>query len=57
MQEAHMMQKVVIHSAGGYDKLLIEDHPMPAVEAGQVLVSIKATGTSHSFIQSINPIY
>ncbi len=46
------MQKVVIHSAGGYDKLLIEDHPMPTVEAGQVLVSIKATGTTH--IHSIN---
>jgi hypothetical protein len=40
------MRKVVIHSAGGHDKLNVEDHPDPSPKAGEVLVAVEAAGVN-----------
>lgn len=40
------MRKVVIHSAGGYDKLVIEEHPDPKPRDGEVLVRVAAAGVN-----------
>jgi NADPH:quinone reductase-like Zn-dependent oxidoreductase len=42
------MEKVVIHSAGGYNRLKIETHPEPALKAGQVLVDIAYSGVNYA---------
>ncbi len=44
------MRKVVIHSAGGYEKLKIEEHPSPSAKAGQVKVQVKAAGINYADI-------
>lgn len=44
------MRKVVIHSAGGYEKLNIEEHPSPIPKAGQVKVQVKAAGINYADI-------
>ncbi|NUP11437.1 MAG: zinc-binding dehydrogenase [Polyangiaceae bacterium] len=38
------MRKVVIHSAGGYDKLKVEEHPDPTPRPGEVVVRVAAAG-------------
>lgn len=40
------MRKVVIHSAGGHDKLNVEDHPDPSPKAGEVLIAVEAAGVN-----------
>lgn len=40
------MKKVVIHSAGGYDKLKIETFPDPRPGKGEVLIETKAIGVN-----------
>lgn len=44
------MRKVVIHSAGGYEKLKIEEHSSPEAKAGQVKVEVKASGINYADI-------
>jgi len=44
------MRKVVIHSASGYEKLKIEEHPSPIAKAGQVKVQVKAAGINYADI-------
>jgi synaptic vesicle membrane protein VAT-1 len=43
-----MSRRVVIHKAGGYDQLRLEDGPVPAVRAGEVRVDVKATGVNYA---------
>lgn len=40
------MRKVVVHSAGGYDKLRVEEHPDPAPGPGEVLIRVAAAGVN-----------
>ena len=40
------MRKVVIHSAGGHDKLALEEHPDPVAGEGEVLVRVAAAGVN-----------
>ncbi|MGE0713341.1 MAG: medium chain dehydrogenase/reductase family protein [Planctomycetota bacterium] len=40
------MQKVVIHAAGGYERLRLEEHPDPAPGPGEVLVDVTAIGVN-----------
>jgi len=42
------MQKVVIHSPGGYDRLRIEQHPDLAPGTGEVLVAVGAIGINYA---------
>lgn len=44
------MKKVVIHSAGSYDKLKIEEHPDLIVKANEVLIDTKAVGINYADI-------
>ncbi len=44
------MQKIVIHSPGGYEKLCLEEHPAPAMKPGHVRVAIKAAGINYADI-------
>ncbi|MFO0551446.1 MAG: medium chain dehydrogenase/reductase family protein [Polyangiaceae bacterium] len=40
------MRKVVIHRAGGYDRLELEEHPDPEPAADQVLIEVTAAGVN-----------
>jgi NADPH:quinone reductase-like Zn-dependent oxidoreductase len=40
------MHKVVVHAAGGHDKLKIEEHPTPEPWAGEVLVATQSIGVN-----------
>jgi NADPH:quinone reductase-like Zn-dependent oxidoreductase len=42
------MQKIVIHRPGGYERLVLESHPTPAVGAGEVLVRTHASGVNYA---------
>jgi len=42
------MQKVVIHRAGGYDRLCIEEHPDLSPGPGEVLVEVEAIGINYA---------
>lgn len=42
------MQKIVIHRAGGYERLELETHPTPAPRAGEVLVRTSACGVNYA---------
>ncbi len=42
------MKKIVIHSAGGYDKLKLEEHPDLKPAKGQVLVEVSHTGVNYA---------
>lgn len=44
------MRKVVIHSAGGYEKLKLEEHSSPIAKDGQVKVLVKAAGINYADI-------
>lgn len=48
MQE--MMKAVVIYEAGGPEKLLLEERPIPQIKEGWSLVKIKGFGVNHSEI-------
>lgn len=41
-------RKVVIHSAGGYDKLKVEDASVPAPGPGQVRIDVQAIGVNYA---------
>jgi NADPH:quinone reductase-like Zn-dependent oxidoreductase len=40
------ISKIVIHKAGGHDRLELEHAPMPAPGAGEVLIEVKASGVN-----------
>src|SRR5215475_7963710 len=40
------MQKVVVHSAGGHDRLRIEEHPAPEPGPSEVLVETRSIGVN-----------
>ncbi len=42
------MKRVVIHSAGGYDKLLVEEAPEPIAGPDEELVSVEAIGVNYA---------
>ncbi len=42
------MRKVVIHRAGGYERLRIEEHPSPVPKPGEVLVDVEAIGVNYA---------
>lgn len=42
------MRKIVVHAAGGYEKLQVETHPDPVPGAGQVLVDVEAAGVNYA---------
>ncbi len=42
------MKKIVIHRAGGYDRLRLETHPTPRPGPGQVLVRTQAAGVNYA---------
>ena len=44
------MKKIVIRKNGGYDRLLIENHPDPRPKEGEVLVIVKNTGVNYADI-------
>ena len=44
------MRKVVIHSAGGYEKLKLEEHSTPLIQPGKVKVEVKASGINYADI-------
>jgi NADPH:quinone reductase-like Zn-dependent oxidoreductase len=45
---ASAMHKVVIHKAGGYDRLKLEAHPVPRPGHGQVLIRTEAVGVNYA---------
>ncbi len=42
------MQKIVIHSAGGYERLQLETHPDPEPGPEEVLVEVQAIGVNYA---------
>lgn len=46
-QGSHM-KKIVIHSPGGYEKLQLENHPVPNAGPGEVLIATKAAGVNYA---------
>src|SRR5262245_12958905 len=42
------MKKVVIHRAGGYDELVIEEHPDLEPGPGELVVEIRAAGVNYA---------
>ena len=42
------MKKVVVHSPGGYEKLVIEDHPTPTPQGDEVVVETSAVGVNYA---------
>ncbi len=40
------MRKVVIHRAGGHDRLEVEEHPDPTPGAGEVLIEVEGIGVN-----------
>lgn len=44
------MKKIAIHSAGGYEKLILEEHPSLTPQAGQVCIQNEAAGINYADI-------
>ncbi|MEZ5542690.1 MAG: medium chain dehydrogenase/reductase family protein [Pseudomonadota bacterium] len=43
------MEKIVIHKPGGYDRLVIEQHPEPAITADDtVVIDVRAAGVNYA---------
>jgi NADPH:quinone reductase-like Zn-dependent oxidoreductase len=42
------MKKIVVHKAGGYDRLTLESHPDPVPGRGEVLVATEAIGVNYA---------
>ena len=42
------MQKIVIHSAGGHDRLTVERGPLPVPARGQVRLDVRAIGVNYA---------
>ena len=45
---ASAMRKVIVHKAGGYDRLKLEAHPVPRPGRGQVLIRTEAVGVNYA---------
>lgn len=39
---------IVVHAAGGYDRLTLETRPIPSVAAGQVRIDVRAIGVNYA---------
>jgi NADPH:quinone reductase-like Zn-dependent oxidoreductase len=48
VQDAPRMKKIVVHKAGGYDRLELESHPDPVPGRGEVLVTTEAIGVNYA---------
>lgn len=44
--DRHRVRKVVIHRAGGYERLAVEEHPTPEPGVGEVRVAVAAAGVN-----------
>lgn len=42
------MKKIVIHKPGGYDRLIIESHPEPAIGPGEVQIAVETIGINYA---------
>ena len=42
------MQKIVVHAAGGYERLKLETGPIPSPAAGQVRIDVRAIGVNYA---------
>lgn len=42
------MRKVVIHRPGGYERLVLEEHPDPAPKEGEILIRTEAAGVNYA---------
>jgi NADPH:quinone reductase-like Zn-dependent oxidoreductase len=42
------MRKIVIHKPGGYERLVIEEHPDPVPGPGEVLIEVAAIGVNYA---------
>ena len=42
------MRKIVIHSPGGHDRLILEEHPTPEPGPGEVLIGVEAIGVNYA---------
>jgi NADPH:quinone reductase-like Zn-dependent oxidoreductase len=42
------MRRIVIHRAGSYDQLALEDHPDPTPAPGEVLIAVEAIGVNYA---------
>ncbi len=42
------MRKVVVHRAGGYERLVLEDHPDPTPGPGEVCIRVAAAGVNYA---------
>lgn len=42
------MRRIVVHGPGGYDRLLVENHPDPEPAAGEVRLRVKAVGINYA---------
>lgn len=42
------MQKIVIHCPGGYERLMLEQHPNPEPGPGEVLIEVVAIGVNYA---------
>lgn len=40
------MKKIVVHGAGGRDRLVLEEHPAPLVGDGEVRIAVRAAGVN-----------
>ncbi|MEO6259504.1 MAG: zinc-binding dehydrogenase [Thermoanaerobaculia bacterium] len=41
------MRAIVVREHGGLDKLVVEEHPAPQLEAGRALISVRAVALNH----------
>jgi synaptic vesicle membrane protein VAT-1 len=42
------VRKVVVHKPGGYERLVLEDHPDPETKPGEILVETSAIGVNYA---------
>jgi NADPH:quinone reductase-like Zn-dependent oxidoreductase len=42
------LRKIVIHKAGSYEKLRLEEHPEPVPDRGEILVAARAAGVNYA---------
>ena len=42
------MKKIVIHKPGGYDRLVIEEHPDPTPGRQEILIAVEAIGVNYA---------
>lgn len=42
------MKKIVVHKAGGYERLVVENHPGLAPGPGEIVISVEAAGVNYA---------